>query len=43
MQRSTLYKTIAVYDATDPEDIAPLVPRAKPSAADALARDFLLS
>jgi FO synthase len=43
VQRSTLYKTVAVYDAHDPDEIAPLVPRAKPSAADELARGFLIS
>ncbi|MGD9538813.1 MAG: 5-amino-6-(D-ribitylamino)uracil--L-tyrosine 4-hydroxyphenyl transferase CofH [Alphaproteobacteria bacterium] len=43
VQRSTLYGTVAVYDAADPSEIAPLVARAKPSAAGELARDFLLS
>ena len=42
VQRSTLYKTVRVYDAADPDDIAPLVPRKAPSAARELARDFML-
>ncbi len=41
VQRSTLYKTIAFYDAIDPDDIAPLVPRQKPSVARELAREFM--
>ena len=41
VQRSTLYKTITVYDAGDPADLAPLVPRKKPSVARELAREFM--
>jgi FO synthase len=38
VQRSTLYRALAVYDERDPDDLEPLVPRAKPSAARELAR-----
>ena len=31
-----------LYDAADPDDIAPLVPRKSPSSARELARDFML-
>lgn len=37
VQRTTLYQTVTTYDASDPDDIAPLVPRKAPSAARALA------
>ena len=36
-QRTTLYQTVEVYDARDPDDLAPLVPRKAKSAARELA------